>query len=53
LTGILGGEFYFSILVPIGIDLEFPFPDPFGVVSDDAFRFKMVFNLEFFQSDPD
>ena len=53
LTGILHSKLDFQILVPIGVYLQLPFPDPFGVVFDDAFDFKVMLNVEFCQSDPD
>lgn len=53
LTGILNRELDLQILVPVGIDLQFAFPDPFGIVFVDVFDFKIVFQVEFFQSGPD
>ena len=53
LTGILYSEFYFQILVPVGIDLELSFFYPLGVKLDDALDFKIVGNVEFFESGPD
>ena len=53
LTGVLYGELYFEVLVPVGINLEFAFPDPFGVVFVDILYFKIVLEIEFFQSGPD
>jgi hypothetical protein len=53
LAGILNCEFDFQILVPVGIDLQLSFPDPLGIILDDTLYFKVVLNLEFFQSDPD
>jgi hypothetical protein len=53
LAGILNGEFNFQVFVPIGIDLESAFPDPSGIVLIDALDFKVVSNVEFFQSGPD
>ena len=53
LTGILGGELDFQVLVPVGADPEFAITDPLGVVFDDASDFKIVGNVEFFQSGPD
>jgi hypothetical protein len=32
LAGILDGEFYLAILVPVGIDLQSPFTNPFCIV---------------------
>jgi hypothetical protein len=53
LTRILNRKFYFQVLVPIGTDLEFSLPNPLGIVLDDTSGFKIVWNIEFFQSDPD
>ena len=53
LAGILHREFDLQVLVPVGIDLEFAFADPFGIVLIDIFDFKVVFQVEFFQSGPD
>jgi len=50
LTRILDRKFDLEILVPIGIDLEFAFPDPFGVVLVNVFNLKTVVDIEFFQS---
>jgi len=53
LTRILNREFDFQILVPIGIDLQFAFTNPLGIILNDTLYFKLVIDLEFFQSDPD
>jgi hypothetical protein len=53
LAGVLNRKFNFQILVPVGIDLELAFPDPFGIVFINIFDFKLVFQVEFFQSGPD
>jgi hypothetical protein len=53
LAGILDRELDLQVLVPVGVDLEFALPDPFGVVLDDAGDFEVVGNVEFFQSGPD
>jgi hypothetical protein len=53
LAGILNRELDFQILVPVGIDLEFAFADPLGIILIDIFYFKFVFQVEFFQSGPD
>lgn len=50
LTGILNREFDLEVLVPIGIDLQFVLPDPFGVVFIDVLDLKIMGYLEFFQS---
>jgi hypothetical protein len=53
LAGILNGELDLAVLVPIGIDLQFAFADPLGVVLNDALDFEIGFEVEFFQSGPD
>ena len=53
LARILDGELNLQVFVPVGIDRKFSFPDPLSVVLDDAGNFKVVFNVEFFQSGPD
>jgi hypothetical protein len=50
LAGILNGKLYFQIFVPVGIDLQFSFPDPFGVIFINVFDDKIMLNIEFFQS---
>jgi hypothetical protein len=50
LTGILNCELDFQILVPVGIHVQFPFPNPLGVVFVNVFDLKFVRNVEFFQS---
>jgi hypothetical protein len=53
LARVLNGEFYFQILVPVGIDLQTPFADPFRIVLINGSYFKVVIDVEFFQSGPD
>jgi hypothetical protein len=53
LAGILNREFDFQVLVPVGIDFEFSFTNPFGIIFVNAFNFKVVLEVEFFQSGPD
>ena len=53
LAGVLYGKLDLQILVPVGIDFESSFPDPFGVVFVDIFYFKIVLEVEFVQSGPD
>lgn len=50
LTWILDSEFNFSVLVPVTTGFEFSFFDPFCVELNNAQDFKLVLNLEFFQS---
>jgi hypothetical protein len=53
LAGVLNREFDFQVLVPVGVDLELAFADPLGIVFINIFDFKVVFQVEFFQSGPD
>ena len=53
LAGILQSELDFKVFVPIGVRFQPAFPDPFGVIFVYAFYFKVVGNVEFFQSGPD
>ena len=50
LTRVLDGKFNFEVLVPIGVDREFSFPDPFSVVLIDVLDDKVMLDVEFFQS---
>ena len=50
LAGVLDGEFNLEVLVPVGIDLEPSFPDPFGIVFINVFNDKVVLDVELFQS---
>jgi hypothetical protein len=53
LAGILDREFDFQVLVPVGVDLEFALTDPFGIIFVNVLDFKIVLEVEFFQSGPD
>ena len=53
LAGILDREFDLQVLVPVGIDLQFAFTNPFCIILIDTFDFKVVCDVEFFQSGPD
>jgi len=53
LAGVLQRELDFEVFVPIGIRFQLAFSDPFGIIFVDAFYFKVVRNVEFFQSGPD
>ena len=53
LAGILNGKLNFQVLVPVGIDLQFSLPDPLGIILVDILDFKIVLNVELFQSGPD
>ena len=50
LTGVLYSKFNLEVLVPVGVDLELSFPDPFGIVFIDVFDDKVMLDVEFFQS---
>ena len=49
-AGILDREFNLQVLVPVGTDLEFPLPDPLGVVLKDAGNFQVGLDFVFLQS---
>lgn len=53
LAWILYRKLYLQILVPVGIHLQFSFPNPLGIILNDAFALKVMFNIESLQSDPD
>lgn len=53
LAGVLDREFDLQVLVPVGVDFKFAFADPFGIILINIFDFKIVFQVEFFQSGPD
>ena len=53
LTGILNRKLDLSLFIPIGTDLQLTLAKPLGVKLNDALDFKVVLNLEFFESDPD
>lgn len=53
LAGILDCKLDFKIIVPVGIDLQFAFTNPFGVIFIDILYLKVMLEVEFFQSGPD
>jgi len=53
LAGILNGKLNFQVIVPIRVYLEFPLPDPLGIILNYTFAFEVVLDIEFVQSDPD
>ena len=53
LAGILDGKLDFQVLVPVGVDLQSTFTNPFSIVFVDVFNFKVVLKVEFCQSGPD
>ena len=53
LAGVLDGESDLQVLVPVGADRQSSFPDPFGVILNDAGDFEFVRDVEFLQSGPD
>jgi hypothetical protein len=53
LARVLYGKFYSAIFVPVGIDFEFSFPDPLGIILNNALALEIVLDIEFFQPDPD
>ncbi len=50
LAWVLNRKLDFEIFVPVGADLQLAFTDPFGIIFIDVFNFKIVLNVEFFQS---
>ena len=50
LAGILNRKLDLQVLVPVRVDLQFSLADPFGVVFINIFDFKIVRDVEFFQS---
>lgn len=50
LAGILNREFDFQVLVPVRIDLQFTFPDPFRIIFIDILDDELVGDVELFQS---
>ena len=53
LAGILHRKLNFQVLVPVGVDFQFSFLNPLGIILNDAPDLKLVLNIEFFQSGPD
>jgi hypothetical protein len=53
LARILDREFDLQIPVPVGIHFQLSFTDPLGIILNDTFTFKIVFDIESLQSDPD
>lgn len=53
LAGVLNRKFNFQVFVPVRINLEFAFTDPFGIVFINIFYVKVMFQVVFFQSGPD
>ena len=43
----------FSVLVPIGTDIELSFSNPPGIEPNDTLDFKFMLNVEFLQTDPE
>ena len=50
LTGILNRELDFPILVPVRRGFEFTFSDPLSIELNNTFYFKIIRDIEFFQS---
>jgi hypothetical protein len=53
LARILYRKFDFHILVPVGIHFQLSFTDPLGIILNNTFTFKIVFDIESLQPDPD
>jgi hypothetical protein len=50
LTWILNGKLYFQIFIPVGVNVQLALTDPLGIVFVNVFNFKIVGDIEFFQS---
>ncbi len=50
LARILNRKLDFQVFVPVGIDFQFAFTDPFCIIFIDVFDNNFVLNIEFFQS---
>lgn len=53
LAGVLDGKLDLSVLVPGGADFQSALSDPLGVVGINRSNFKLMVDIEFFQSSPD
>jgi hypothetical protein len=53
LTGILYRKFDTQFIVPAGIDIQFSFAYPLGIILNDGFNLEFMFDVELVQSDPD
>ena len=53
LAWVLYRKLYFQLFIPVGINFQFPFPDPLGIILNNALALKIVLDVEFFQPDPD
>jgi hypothetical protein len=53
LAGVLDGEGDAEIAVPVGVDLQASFTDPFCIVLIDGSYFEVVLDVKLFQSGPD
>ena len=46
-------ELHLEVSIPIRVDFQFSFSDPFGITLNDRNDLKLVRNIKFLQSDPD
>jgi len=53
LAGVLDGEFDSKLLVPVGVNFQFSFPNPFCVIFIDVLDLEVMLEIEFCQSGPD
>jgi len=53
LAWVLDCEFDFQILVPVRVYLKLSLTNPFGIVLINVLNFKIMLEVEFFQSGPD
>ena len=53
LTRILSSKLDLQVLVPVTVYFKLSFPDPLGIILDDAFDLEIGLDIEFLQSEPD
>ena len=53
LAGVLNRELDLEVLVPVRINFQFSFPDPLGIILNDALTLEIMLDVESLQSDPD
>ena len=53
LAWVLNGEFYPQIIIPAGVNVQFSFAYPLGIILDNGSNLEIVFDIELVQSDPD
>ena len=53
LAKVLNGEFYTQVIIPAGVNVQFSFAYPLGIVFDNGSNLEIVLDIELVQSDPD